>query len=666
MQVLTEEDILSRIKQQEPMEAILEGGALVVTITKYLPSICTAIHTGHQLRNDLAERCSFSELQRLHFESPATDAMISSFPITLVVQDSRFEYDLNRPLARCIHQRVFGNSVWDRPASRSQISTSHHKHQQFFRILDALIEQLESLFKACILFDIHSYNHQQIKRETPTFNIGTEQIDMDRWGAVVHYFEKKLNKITLPNLQVDTSMNDVFWGRGYLIGHVNSRFKNTLVLPTEVKKIYLDETTGDAFPLVLDELKEGMQHAISETAAYFVRKQTRKTRAQRHDMYADTLDPAIVDIDRKLHRLAKNIVVLQYVNPTNLAQEMKRFFAYKGDYSPAFTYQQLKLDPYQFKEALYRLPTDNIRDAGIQQLYRQTINTFADKIDLLVSIGSDQFIYNSLRYYGEPSEQDLANAHFLLYAPDIKDAAELPLYDTDQMIEIFRREAQDHGIECKVDTSKRLVANAMVDGGRKTLLIRHGIKVTKTELNALIHHELGVHMVTTTNAQQQPLKIFSLGLPGNTLAQEGLAILSEYISGSMTLDRIKILALRVVAVETMIRYGDFSKTFKALKNDYGLNPERAFMLTARVHRGGGLTKDHLYLRGLREALQLYRATDITNLFIGKTGFASLPLVNELIARGTLEKPKLLPMFLSEATRSGEVLDYLVNSIREQR
>jgi uncharacterized protein (TIGR02421 family) len=666
MQVLSEREILSKIKRQEPMEATLEGGALVLTIHKYLPSICTAIHAGHQLRTDLVEKSSFTELQRLHMESPATDAMISSFPITLAIQDSRFEYDLNRPLARCIHQRVHDNSVWNQPASQSQISTSHDKHKQFFRILDALIEQLESLFKTCILFDIHSYNYQQIKKETPTFNIGTDQIDMDRWGAVVTYFERKLSKITLPNIQVKSSKDEVFCGRGYLIGHVNSRFNNTLVLPTEIKKIYMDEKTGDVFPLVLDELREGMKYAIAETSAYFSRKHTRKTRAHRHQMFADTIDPAILDIDRKLHQLAKNIVVLQYVNPTNLAQEMKRFFARKGDYSPEFTYQQLKLDPYQFKEELYRLPTDDIRDAGIQQLYRHTINTFTDKIDLLVSIGTDQFIYNSLRYYGEPKEQDLSNARFLLYAPEIEGTEKLPIYDTDQMIEIFTKAALEHGIECKVDTSKRLVANAMVDGARKTLLIRHGVKVTATELQALIHHELGVHMVTTVNAHEQPLKILSLGLPGNTLAQEGLAILSEYISGSMTLNRLKILALRVVAVEIMIRYGDFRKTFKVLKDDYGMSQEKAFLLTARVHRGGGLTKDHLYLRGLREALQLYRAADITNLFIGKTGFASLPLIDELIARGTLHKPKLRPMFLNEKNKSGEVLDYLVNSIREQR
>jgi len=663
MQVCSEKDILARIKRQEPIEAILEGGALALTIQKYLPSICTAIHSGHHLRAELAERSALTEQQRLHSESPATDAMISSFPITLVAQDSRFEYDINRPLSRSVHQRIWSQKVWNKSPSRSQLNISHEKHRQFFRILDALIEQLESMFKTCILFDIHSFNYQHLEREAPTFNIGTEQIDMDRWGAVVNYFEKKLGKITLPNLHISTAKDDLFYGRGYLVGHVNSRFENTLVVPTEVKKIYMDEKTGETFPLVLDELKEGMKHAIAETAAYFVRRHTRKSRAHRHEMFSGTLDPAILDIDRKLHALAKSVVVLQYVNPINLTQEMKRFFARKGDYSPQFTYQQLTVDPYQFKEALYRLPTDDIRDADIQQLYRQTINTFADKIDLLVSIGSDQFIYNSLRYYGEPSEQDLANARFLLYAPNIEEKKEVAKLNTEQMLEAFRNAASEHGIKCRVEVSKRLVANAMVDSARKTLLIRRGVEVTNSELQALIQHELGVHMVTTLNAALQPLKIFSLGLPSNTLGQEGLAILSEYLTGNMTLNRLKQLALRVVAVDKMIQSGNFRQTFKMLNDDYGMEQECAFLLAARVHRGGGFTKDYLYLRGLREALLLYQQNDVTNLFVGKTGLESLPLVNELIARGTLKKPTLLPMFLSTAQKSATVLDYLVNSIR---
>ena len=126
------------------------------------------------------------------------------------------------------------------------------------------------------------------------------------------------------------------------------------------------------------------------------------------------------------------------------------------------------------------------------------------------------------------------------------------------------------------------------------------------------------------------ITLFTLGLPGNTHAQEGLAILSEYLSGNMTLKRLKALALRVVAVHQMLHHNDFRRTWRTLVEDYQCTPNEAFKISARVHRGGGFTKDHLYLSGFREALTIYRdadkTRDIRGLLIGKTGFHYLPLL----------------------------------------
>jgi len=406
------------------------------------------------------------------------------------------------------------------------------------------------------------------------------------WGSVVRHFQKLLAQMKLPNIQVVAALNEVFYGRGYLIGHINANFESTLVLPTEVKKVFMDECSGQLYPLVLDEMKDGTKRAIAEAAAFFARRHTRKTRARKQDMLSTTLDPAIVEVDRQLYRLARGVETLQYINPVNLAQERKRFFAAGSGYRPAFTYKQLNIDPYQFREKLYRLPVDDIRDVGIQQMYRQVVNAFADKIDMLVSIGSEQFIYNSLRYYGEPSEKDLANARFLLYASPLADEHEEQNIRPEEMAAYFQDIAREWNLDCKVETSSRLVAAAMVNNTRRTLLIRRDARVSRTELQALAHHELGVHMVTTLNALRQPLKVFSLGLPSNTVAQEGLAILCEYLSGNMTLARLKELALRVIAVDQMIRHGDFRLTFNMLREQYGLDRNGAFRLATRVHRGG--------------------------------------------------------------------------------
>jgi uncharacterized protein (TIGR02421 family) len=663
MLTLSEAGVIALIEQEKTFECRLDDGSLTLKIEEYVPFLCTAIHQGHRLRSELVSSCQLSAKERRHEEDPYTADLISSMPVTLVAEDSRYEYDLNRPLSQCIYQKAWGKKVWKKRLTDAQISRSHDKHRCFYRILDALIGKLQEKFKGCIVFDVHAYNYQRLAGGAPTFNLGTEQIDMERWGSVVKRFQKLLGQMQLPNIRVVAALNEVFYGRGYLIGHINGKFENTLVLPTEVKKVFMDEMSGELFPLVLDEMKDGTKRAIAETAAFFARRHTRKTRARHQDMLSTTLEPAIVEVDSQLYRLAKGVETLQYINPINIPHEKKHFFAQNGNYRPAFTYRQLNIDPYQFREKLYRLPVDDIRDVGIQQMYRQVVNTFADKIDMLVSIGSEQFIYNSLRYYGEPSEKDLANARFLLYASPLAEEDEAQDIRPDEMVAYFQDIARQWKLDCRIETSSRLVAAAMVNNARRTLLIRRDARVSRTELQALAHHELGVHMVTTLNALRQPLKVFSLGLPSNTVAQEGLAILCEYLSGNMTLGRLKELALRVIAVDQMIRTGDFRQTFYMLTEEHRLDRNSAFRLATRVHRGGGFTKDYLYLRGLHNALGIYQEEDITGLFIGKTGFANLPLINELMARGILEKPVYMPECLDNIRPSSEVLGYLVASIR---
>ncbi|MDX1796732.1 MAG: DUF1704 domain-containing protein, partial [Hydrogenovibrio sp.] len=121
------------------------------------------------------------------------------------------------------------------------------------------------------------------------------------------------------------------------------------------------------------------------------------------------------------------------------------------------------------------------------------------------------------------------------------------------------------------------------------------------------------------------------------------------------------LALRVIAVDMMVKHYDFSHTFKTLINDYGLDKDEAFRLTARVYRGGGFTKDYLYLRGLKDALRLQKTQSLKALYVGKTGFQYLQTINEMMARGMVASPTFLPMYLQRDMQlpANPILDYLL-------
>lgn len=662
MQKLSERRILELIAAGETFECESSDGAFSLKIDDYTPAICTAIHDGHNFRSSLESYCALTEEERLYEEDPFTAELIDAMPITLIGRDSRYEYDLNRPVATCIYKKAWGKNVWNKPLSSAQRKLSVSKHKAFYAVLDALVAKLEKRFGACVVFDVHSYNHKRRDGDPPTFNLGTEQIDLDRWGPVVDRFKRGLGRIALTNTPVRAAYDEVFYGRGYLIAHVNSRFENTLVLPCEVKKVFMDELTGEPYRLLLNELKEGMKHSLSDTGAFFSRRHTRKSRTRRLDMLSSQMDPATTAVDRELHRLARGLETLHYINPVNIQQEKRRFFARKGNYQPQFKYKPLAIDPYAFREKLYRLPVDTIRDPGVQQMYCQVIDGLSSKIDLLVSAGSPQFVYSSLKYYGEPSLEDEANARFLLHAASHGPASEVEI-GADQAAEYFRQRAADWGMHCKVELSGKLVASAMVSNSKRTLYVNKHARFTETEMAALTHHELGVHMATTLNAAMQPLKVFSLGLPGNTMTQEGLAILNEYHSGNMSLERLKGLALRVLAVKEMLKYGDFRHTYSYLLEEMKMLQDEAFKLAVRVHRSGGFTKDYLYLRGVSEALRLHKSCDISSLYVGKTGFDYLPILNELIAREIIHQPVFVPEGLSNPEPVSDILDYLVSSIK---
>ena len=71
------------------------------------------------------------------------------------------------------------------------------------------------------------------------------------------------------------------------------------------------------------------------------------------------------------------------------------------------------------------------------------------------------------------------------------------------------------------------------------------------------------------------------------------------------------------------------------------------MMTLRTFRGGGYTKDAVYLRGLQILLQrLAAGTKLADLYVGKLADAWLPYVEELRWRTIVQPPALLPRFFT--------------------
>ena len=372
--------------------------------------------------------------------------------------------------------------------------------------------------------------------------------------------------------------------------------------------------------------------------------------------------PILSSIDTQLHQLVKDIDILEAVKPLNYLQQRNAFFENHFSIEPRFIYADTSIDPFTLKRSLFNLPLEEIEDPDIYTLYLDVIDSYVDKIDQFKSIGSSEFLYDSLRYYGEPSEKDIRNAQFILHLPDNPDEQTGELLDAQAITEILAKMAVEENYSWQLQMDETMVANALVSG-TKVRINSHAILST-IDAQALAHHELGVHLVTSLNAKAQPLQILSLGCPLNTMTQEGLAILSEYLSGNLSVKRLKTLALRVMAVNSMIEDKNFRTTFLLLKENYGVDDNLAYTITARVYRGGGYTKDHLYLKGFSMILSAYeQEKHFNHLLTGKTSLAYLPLISRLISKGILLEPEFITPAYRKPVANGAVSRFITHAIR---
>ena len=667
MKKLSIDSIIEKIQNEEVFDVLAEDESFRLKIDEYIPYICAAIHNGHQLRNDLLEKTLLSDYERWYEEDPHTAEFVSQFPIVIQGNDSRFEYDLNRDPENAVYEEAWGKQCWKEPLTTEDKSISLDKHANFYRVVHALVKKLESKFDACLVYDIHSYNWKRWDRKVPVFNIGSELINHDKYDVYVESWKNELSEVSLGEIENVTAVNDVFYGRGYLLKYLTTNFKHTLVLATEVSKIYCDELTGESYPEIIFMIREGFKNAIVNNAFEFVKNETSYKATKQVNILHNELESDLIKIDKKLYSLVHDFELLSVINPINLEFEKMKFFASKYKYEPQFKYNPINLNPLEFKRKLTALNVEKIDDISIQKMYTDTINSYMDKVDLLANIGSEKFLYNSLRYFGEPSQKDIENANFILYCPDFR-MDKLDDYNEEEVVKLFEDATQDYGFDFNIEVSDHIASKALVINSQKKVVIKKGVRFNKRFTKGLIEHEIGVHMVTTMNALDQPLKLFSIGLPVNTLTQEGLAILSEYYSDSINIDRLRELGLRVLTVKYMTAGNSFSETFKILIEKYKMEPDSAYYLAARVYRGGGFTKDALYLRGLKAVLSFMDSgRSIKNLLIGKTSLEYIDTIDELIARKMINPPKYYTKVFKQHEENpaiNPILQYIFNGLKD--
>ncbi len=115
MSRMSEEQIIDKIRQRQTFSTTVDTGAFSLKIERYEPAFSAAIHNGGNFREELTGNCLLTQAERYYEEDPFTGTLIDKQPITLIVHDSRYEYDLNRTTEDCVYETAWGKEIWQTP-----------------------------------------------------------------------------------------------------------------------------------------------------------------------------------------------------------------------------------------------------------------------------------------------------------------------------------------------------------------------------------------------------------------------------------------------------------------------------------------------------------------------------------------------------------------------
>ena len=406
---------------------------------------------------------------------------------------------------------------------------------------------------------------------------------------------------------------------------------------------------GEVYPLYFRKFRESVAEAIQKSVFEFIRVQTSSNLASYYALGKRQIHEAVFKMDHQLTQVENSYQFLLLLAPVNIQAMRQRFFESNFKDLQEYHYRLLPVDPDILKRKLYNLEIDQIDDPALSYLFDEKREEIDQQLTMLKERGSKNFFYSGLRLYKGLEKNILNEAKTILedIPEDVKEDntemlnAEAFAKMAEAEFEFFR--TQDPNYSSKVHIRKD-VNVMMVSNGE--LYLPADYTLSYKDALALIQHEIGTHALTYFNGSQQTLSQLSVGLADYDPLQEGIAVLSEYLIGGLSANRLRILAGRVVAGAALMSNAEFKDVFDLLHRTHNFSRERAFNITSRMFQGGGFLKDIIYLKGLVQ-LREYLADggDLEFLLAGKFALKHVPMIKDLTARGLLFPPKLKPRYL---------------------
>lgn len=545
-------------------------------------------------------------------------------------------------------------------ASYAIVSDENIHNKKFYKLLNKIVETLTEEFHSFLILEIwvpesNGSVKSEVKSLKPCFRILTNETKKSEISSTLKTLKERLSSITV--LKQEAGVDLVYSktnsppGLPPLLEAKEAHSHNCHIVGLEITPIYINPLTHHIYPVIRRLLREQLNYILQYAFFEFSRSMTTHEPAHYQSMGKTFLSPAVWDVDKKFGELCHMFDFLRQASPINEAEARRDFQRHRYERSPIFFYRPLAFDPAEFKRKLWNIPIENIEDAVISQLFYEKRDELDTQVSMLTNLDSPGFLYGSLNLFGGVGYKFGLFAERLLgILGPANNGKDDKIVRSEKFYEFAKNEVEFYKhsypeFTAEVEVSEDMYSGIMVS--KNKLLIGTEFKAPYSRVNPLIQHEIGTHLITYFNGMAQPLQQLHIGFAGYDELQEGLAVLSEYLVGGLSAARLRLLAGRVIAAVYMLDGASFVDTFRNLTEKYGFNKFNAFTIVMRIYRGGGLTKDIIYLRGFLEILKYVRdGGELEPLFVGKISSSHIPLVKDLQIRNILKPAPLRPRYLS--------------------
>jgi len=167
--------------------------------------------------------------------------------------------------------------------------------------------------------------------------------------------------------------------------------------------------------------------------------------------------------------------------------------------------------------------------------------------------------------------------------------------DPDSLLSRLRQELGRRRLPLRVLVSRNLASLAATGEGFVQIVAERAL--SRRDVERTVLHEIEGHVLPRHVSSSAPIGIFALGTARGSDDQEGRALARERAAGFLDHGRRREIALRHQAARSVGAGADFVATARLLLDRGAALPD-ALRIAARVHRGGGLAREAVYLPAL--------------------------------------------------------------------